>query len=235
MKTIDLHEIAYNEGLELVSTTTGVNGYPQNVNYALIGLDDFQQAETLVKKYPFLEIVTLHKRDGWHLWNFKERNTYQAMQVEASWYGDDYEILSGSSEEYFNDYVMPNINTMYNMDELECFIAYHKKIMEYLDDLQEGCSLVLCNGQYHDEIKKETMRWNHDVHTYEIAIVLDEQELESIEQELESIRESIQDECISYREIVYLQDHADLIDDDDVELLQWAGVSEEEYNKRNQK
>jgi hypothetical protein len=59
MKTIDLHEIAYNEGLELVSTTTGMNGYPQNVNYALIGLDDFQQAETLVKKYPCLEIVTL--------------------------------------------------------------------------------------------------------------------------------------------------------------------------------
>ena len=234
MKTIDLQEIAYNEGLELVSTTTGMNGYPQNVNYALIGLDDFQQAETLVKKYRYLEIVTLHKRDGWHLWDFKERNTYQAMQVESSWYGDDYKILDCSSEEYFNDYVMPNINTMYNMDELECFVYHHKKIMEHLDDLQEGCSLVLCNGQYHDEIKTETMRWNHDVHTYEIAIVLDEQKLESIEQELESIRESIQDECISYREIAYLQDHADLIDDDDVELLQWAGVSEEEYNKRNQ-
>lgn len=101
--------------------------------------------------------------------------------------------------------------------------------MEHLDDLQEGCSLVLCNGNYYDEIETETMRWSHDVHTYEIAIVLDEQELESIEQELESIRESIQDECISYREIAYLQDHADLIDDDDVELLQWAG------NKRNQK
>lgn len=234
MKTIDLHEIAYNEGLELVSTTTGVNGYPQDVDYALIGLDDFQQAETLVKKYPFLEIVTLHKRDGWQLWNFKERNTYQAMQVEESWYGDDYKIIDCSSEEYFDDYVMPNINTMYNMDELECFVYHHKKIMEHLDDLQEGYSLVLCNGNYHDEIKTETMRWNHDVHTYEIAIVLDEQKLESIEQELESIRESIQDECISYREIAYLQDHADLIDDD-VELLQWAGVSEEEYNKRNQK
>ena len=235
MKTIDLHEIAYKEGLELVSTTTGMNGYPQNVNYALIGLDDFQQAETLAKKYPCLKIVTLHKRDGWHLWEFNERNTYQAMQVEADWYGDAYDIIDCSSEEYFNDHVIPNLNTMYTMDELECFVYHHKKIMEHLDDLQEGYSLVLCNGQYHDEIKTETMRWNHDVHTYEIALVVDEQELESIESEFESIRESIQDECISYREIAYLQDHADLIDDDDVELLQWAGVSEEEYNKRNQK
>lgn len=235
MKTIDLNEIAYNEGLELVSATTGMNGYPQNVDYALIGLDDFQQAETLVKKYPCLEIVTLHKRDGWQLWDFKERNTYQAMQVEVDWYGDDYEIIGCSSEDYFDTYVMPNINTISDMDELENFVAYHKKIMEYLDDLQEGYSLVLCNGNYHDEIKTETMRWSEDTHTYEIALVVDEQELESIEQELESIRESIQDECISCREIAYLQDHADLIDDDDVELLQWAGVSEEDYNKRNQK
>lgn len=124
---------------------------------------------------------------------------------------------------------------MYNMDELECFIAYHKQRMEHLDYLSEGCSLVLCNGNYYDEIKTKTMRWSHDTHTYEIAIVVDKQELESIECEFESIRESIQDECISYREIAYLQDHADLIDDDDIELLQWAGVSEEEYNKRNQK
>lgn len=173
MKTIDLHEIAYNEGLELVSTTTGMNGYPQNVNYALIGLDDFQQAETLVKKYPCLEIVTLHKRDGWQLWDFKARNTYQAMQVEASWYGDDYEILNCSSKEYFDDFVVPNLTYMKDLEELECYVAHHKKIMEHLDDLDEGCSLVLCNGNYHDEIKTETMRWNHDVHTYEIALVVE--------------------------------------------------------------
>ena len=43
---------------------------------------------------------------------------------------------------------------------------------------------------------------------------------------LESIRRSIEDESISYGEIVELQGLADFIDDDDVLLLEWAGVEE---------
>ncbi len=48
---------------------------------------------------------------------------------------------------------------------------------------------------------------------------------------LEYLREQIKNENISYSEIVELQNLSQYIDKFDVELLQWAGVSEKEGNK----
>jgi hypothetical protein len=47
-----------------------------------------------------------------------------------------------------------------------------------------------------------------------------------------SIKESIHEQNISYGEIAYLQDHkAEIKAIDDIELAQWAGISEEEWNE----
>lgn len=49
---------------------------------------------------------------------------------------------------------------------------------------------------------------------------------------LMSIKESIQNQNISYSEIAYLQDHkAEIKAIGDIELAQWAGISEEEWNE----
>lgn len=48
---------------------------------------------------------------------------------------------------------------------------------------------------------------------------------------LEEIRKSIQAENVSYGEIAELQDLIDFIDNDDVELLEWAGVPEDKYER----
>ena len=53
-----------------------------------------------------------------------------------------------------------------------------------------------------------------------------------IKKRLEYLRREIKAERISYGEIAELQSLAKYIDNGDVELLQWAGVSEEEYNKK---
>ena len=50
---------------------------------------------------------------------------------------------------------------------------------------------------------------------------------------LMSIKESIQNQNISYGEIAYLLDHkAEIKAIGDIELAQWAGMSEEEYNEQ---
>lgn len=49
-----------------------------------------------------------------------------------------------------------------------------------------------------------------------------------IQQRLEHLRNRIHAECISYGELAELQSLADHIADGDVELLEWAGVSEED-------
>ena len=49
----------------------------------------------------------------------------------------------------------------------------------------------------------------------------------TIKQRLEYLREQIRQENISYGEIVELQSLKEHIENNDVELLQWAGVEEE--------
>lgn len=53
----------------------------------------------------------------------------------------------------------------------------------------------------------------------------------SIKNRLEELRKEIQAERISYGEIMELQSLAKHIDKNDVELLQWAGVEENETKK----
>lgn len=49
---------------------------------------------------------------------------------------------------------------------------------------------------------------------------------------LMSIKKSILNGIISYSEIAYLQAHKkEIITMDDIELAQWAGISEEEWNE----
>ena len=49
---------------------------------------------------------------------------------------------------------------------------------------------------------------------------------------LMSIKQSIQNENVSYSEIAYLQSHkAEIKAIDDIELAQWAGMSEQEWNE----
>lgn len=51
-------------------------------------------------------------------------------------------------------------------------------------------------------------------------------DIDAKKERLEEIRESIQDESVSYGELVELQDLTEFIEDDDVELLEVAGVPE---------
>ena len=46
---------------------------------------------------------------------------------------------------------------------------------------------------------------------------------------LEQIRTGIENECVSYNEILFLQNNTSHIDENDVLLLEWAGVDENYY------
>jgi hypothetical protein len=47
-----------------------------------------------------------------------------------------------------------------------------------------------------------------------------------MKERLEYLRQEIRNECISYSEIIELQNLVDYIEACDVELLEWAGVNE---------
>lgn len=57
----------------------------------------------------------------------------------------------------------------------------------------------------------------------------------SVKDDIEAIKESIKNECVSYGEIAYLQAHQkDVLKTGDIELAEWAGIPEEEYNNYKQ-
>ena len=76
MKSIN--EIASENGLQVIDTTTGLNGYPQSLKKAIIGFEDFEQAEKLAEEY-HLDIEIFTKRDGWQLWNRDANSAYDAF------------------------------------------------------------------------------------------------------------------------------------------------------------
>ena len=54
--------------------------------------------------------------------------------------------------------------------------------------------------------------------------------------ELKAIKKSLKNESISYGEIAYLQSHQkDVLKSGDIELAQWADISEERWNKYHNK
>lgn len=53
---------------------------------------------------------------------------------------------------------------------------------------------------------------------------------QSIKAKLEAIRQSIENENVSYSELAELQSLAKYIDEGDTQLLEWAGVNEDEQN-----
>lgn len=55
--------------------------------------------------------------------------------------------------------------------------------------------------------------------------------MDTPEQRLEYLRGEIRAERISYGELAELESLTEYIDPSDVELLEWAGVSEEDYRK----
>lgn len=63
-----LEIIAEQNGLDVVNTTEGRNGYPIGIMPMLIGFESFEQFKSIASQYPNLNHFKLEKKDGWQLW-----------------------------------------------------------------------------------------------------------------------------------------------------------------------
>ena len=113
-----LETIAEQNGLEVVNTTEGANGYPIAIMPMLKGFESFKQFKTIARQYPQLDHFELHKKDGWQLWYRKH----------------DYFICSYSLDNVLND----NQNWWYKTDKLnfinhalvDCFDIFFEDVKE---------------------------------------------------------------------------------------------------------
>lgn len=174
MSKDSLESIAYENGLQYIETTTGMNGYPQCIRGAIIGFETFEEAEKLAKEHG-LVIRTFFKRDGWQLYQRDSNTTYRALHITASDYGDDYSQLETSdSRDFFENEVKPFLEDMESFDDLKTFISRKEELFEKLEDIDDGQIVITRCGDYYETIDRELMEWNNDSKTWVIGIMEDE-------------------------------------------------------------
>jgi len=167
-----LFEIAQDENLTYIETTTGSNGYPQNLKPAIIGFDDFAHAEKVSEEYG-LEIQIFTKKAGQQLYSRTGNRAYEPLKNSCKDYGDNYSQFENglTEEEFFNDEVKEALSSFDNFDDLQNFITDKKKIFEEIEKSDEGELIITQMGRYYETIKKESMQFYHDTKAWVIGVI----------------------------------------------------------------
>ena len=166
-----LETIAYENSLEYIETTTGMNGYPQHLRGAIIGFNTFAEAEAIAQEHG-LCITTFFKRDGWHFYQRDGNTTYEPLKITSYDYGDDYSHYDYDDVEYFfEENVAPMLGDFDNFEDLQKFIDEHKRIYEELQSIDETQLVITCMGRYYETIDKKLMSWSHDSKTWVIGVM----------------------------------------------------------------
>lgn len=167
------YDLAEQLGLDIVSVTSALNGYPQNVQLALIGFDSFDQAEDVANANG-LTIVSLYKRDGWKLWA-EQGAACGPIKLSAEDYGCDYMSYDSSwDEDDLADDLRGAIDGIEELDDIFTIVDFYKKLKEELDDISEDEQVIarMYDADTIEIIKKETMSWHDDANSLTTAIAL---------------------------------------------------------------
>ena len=168
-----INEIAYVCGLDVVETTTGRNGYPQNLKQAIVGFDEWEYVVSVAERYG-LRITTLHKRDGWQLWERNGNTTLEPLKPTEEWYGDNFKFYQGEdTQSFFWDEMKPVLGDIDSYEELLSFIDDKKDVIKQIERAYENEWVVLREGEHYETIEKECLSWSHDTHHYVIALMED--------------------------------------------------------------
>jgi len=168
-KTEQLQAAIERLGLKEISTTSQSNGYPANVRNAVIGFDNFEQAQEFATELE-LKLTYFKKRDGWNLWHRSGGLAHGAMLISCNDYGDNYNQFRPGIDEpdFFQQEIGDFIPDFQTFDSLEKFLALKKEIYSAIQAASEGEIVLTHNGIYFETIKEETLYFCHD--TKHIAI-----------------------------------------------------------------
>jgi hypothetical protein len=167
----NFEDIATENGLELIDTTSARNGYPQDLKKAIIGFDSFEQAEELAKENG-LSIEIFHKRDGWDMWYRTGCQAHEPFERSADEYGDDYREFSKKDlEGFYENEVQPFVSDFDDFDSLRCFLDKMEKIKDEIEDAEDDELVLACCGEYYSTIKKRTMSYTYDTNHYAIGLI----------------------------------------------------------------
>lgn len=171
--TTDFFTIAEIENLQVIDTTSAMNGYPEDLKPALIGFDSYEDAERVAKEYG-LSVEIFTKRDGWQLYYRTGNRAYSPIEVLAEDYGDDYMSFTSSDYDgFYENEVQERISEFKTFDDVEQFLEAKKKIYEAIEDLEEDEMVITYRGEYYETVKRYTMSRYYDTKTTVIGVIGD--------------------------------------------------------------
>ena len=172
-----IYEILQNEAdsmpnLKLVDNTRGMNGYPENMGWSIIGFEDAKELEKVEQELKAMLKETveectneedreeleemhvyrqfLHKRDGWNLWEV------QTDSATCSCY-DMWDIYTESAQDYaiydkecwtekeiIEDEIINSgfLNDCETFEDVEEIVSKAKDLWKKIENLEEGEILV---------------------------------------------------------------------------------------------
>ena len=166
---LNLAEIADIEGLEYIETTSGMNGYPLNIQGAIIGYDDWEHLEKVAEKYN-LNAINLHRRDGWQLYE-RQGIATEPYKNSCNDYGDDYAEYNNADayEREIMEDVFPYAE-LTTFEEVEKWVKERKEVYEELLTCGENEIVITYQGRFYEKINETSMSFYHDTHTYVIGL-----------------------------------------------------------------
>lgn len=167
--SLGLAEIADLEGLDYVETTIGTNGYPENIQDAIVGFDNWEQLEKVAEKYN-LNAINLHKRDGWQLYERQGRAT-EPYKNSSDDYGDDYaqyDDADAYQKQKIED-VLPYAEFL-TFEDIEKWLKEKKEVYEELLTCGENEIVITNQGRFYEKINETSMEFSHDTHNYIIGL-----------------------------------------------------------------
>ena len=169
--TTEFYTIAEIENLQVIETTSAMNGYPQSLKKALIGFQSFEEAERIASEYG-LSIEIFTKRDGWQLYYRTNNRAYSAIEISAEDFGDDYRSFTASDyDDFYENEVQDMIGEFESFEDVESFLKSQKKIYEAIENLEDYEMVLTCQGKYYDTVKQYTMCHYYDTKTTIIGLI----------------------------------------------------------------
>ena len=167
----DLENIAYENGLDVITTTSARNGYPQRLQRAIIGFDTFEDAEELADVYG-LSIEIFTKYDGWNLWYRTGDHAWAPFERSAEEYGDEYRQYSKDDlDGFYEREVQPNVGAFDDFASLRTYLDSMEEIRDRIEDADDNEIVLGSFGGYYDTIKKTTMSYCYDTHHFAIGLI----------------------------------------------------------------
>lgn len=166
-----MESIAYENGLELIETTSEKNGYPKNLKNAIIGFKTFYDAQKLADKYD-LTVQEFTRRDGWQFW----------VRVGRMWEEYDYaQILK--DDERANIKIYSSGEVLDVMEELKYFLGIcdglgemrrlinnTEKVLDALNSCGDNQFVVTSFGKLEGVYNRKVMSYSYDTRNYVIGL-----------------------------------------------------------------